>query len=74
MIVSSLPQGVEYMFGIVGVPVVEIATAAQEAGIKFIAMRNEQAVSNWPFKANKASRPLPKMLSGMTLRNFFHFP
>lgn len=33
------------MFGIVGVPVFEIATAAQAAGIKFISMRNEQAVS-----------------------------
>ncbi|CAG5121787.1 unnamed protein product [Candidula unifasciata] len=38
-------QGVEYMFGIVGVPVVEVATAAQAEGIKFIAMRNEQAAS-----------------------------
>ncbi|XP_025095568.1 2-hydroxyacyl-CoA lyase 1-like isoform X2 [Pomacea canaliculata] len=33
------------MFGIVGVPVFEIATAAQAAGIKFISMRNEQAAS-----------------------------
>ena len=32
------------MFGIVGVPVVEVAMAAQAAGIKFIHMRNEQAV------------------------------
>ena len=38
-------QGVEYMFGIVGVPVIEVAMAAQSAGIKFIHMRNEQAVS-----------------------------
>ena len=33
------------MFGIVGVPVIEVGMAAQAEGIKFIAMRNEQAVS-----------------------------
>ena len=33
------------MFGIVGIPVIEIAMAAQAAGIKYIGMRNEQAVS-----------------------------
>ncbi|XP_059171607.1 2-hydroxyacyl-CoA lyase 1-like [Physella acuta] len=38
-------QGVEYMFGIVGVPVIEIGIAAQSVGIKFVAMRNEQAAS-----------------------------
>ena len=37
-------QGVEYMFGIVGVPVFEVASAAQQEGIKYVAMRNEQAV------------------------------
>ncbi|XP_072572090.1 2-hydroxyacyl-CoA lyase 1 isoform X2 [Paramormyrops kingsleyae] len=31
------------MFGIVGVPVIEIAMAAQAAGIKYVGMRNEQA-------------------------------
>ncbi|CAI9551543.1 unnamed protein product [Staurois parvus] len=31
------------MFGIVGVPVIEIAIAAQIAGIKYVGMRNEQA-------------------------------
>ncbi|XP_004704066.1 2-hydroxyacyl-CoA lyase 1 [Echinops telfairi] len=36
-------QGVEYMFGIVGIPVTEIAVAAQALGIKYIGMRNEQA-------------------------------
>ncbi|PIO33922.1 hypothetical protein AB205_0166640, partial [Aquarana catesbeiana] len=34
---------VKYMFGIVGVPVIEIAIAAQVAGIKYVGMRNEQA-------------------------------
>ncbi len=38
-------QGVEYMFGVVGIPVVEVAGAAQVEGIKYIGMRNEQAVS-----------------------------
>ncbi|KAL2804306.1 2-hydroxyacyl-CoA lyase 1 isoform d [Daubentonia madagascariensis] len=36
-------QGVEYMFGVVGIPVIEIAVAAQELGIRYIGMRNEQA-------------------------------
>ena len=40
-------QGVEYMFGVVGIPVIEIAGAAQAEGIKYIGMRNEQAVSDW---------------------------
>ncbi|XP_069505013.1 2-hydroxyacyl-CoA lyase 1 isoform X2 [Ambystoma mexicanum] len=33
------------MFGIVGIPVIEVAVAAQAAGIKYIGMRNEQAAS-----------------------------
>ncbi|XP_071372202.1 2-hydroxyacyl-CoA lyase 1 isoform X3 [Centroberyx affinis] len=36
-------QDVEYMFGIVGVPIIEVAMAAQAAGIKYVGMRNEQA-------------------------------
>ncbi|XP_049622096.1 2-hydroxyacyl-CoA lyase 1 [Suncus etruscus] len=36
-------QNVEYMFGIVGIPVTEIALAAQEVGIRYVGMRNEQA-------------------------------
>lgn len=35
------------MFGIVGVPVIEIAMAAQAAGIKYVGMRNEQAVKHF---------------------------
>ncbi len=42
---SLKQQGVDYMFGIVGFPVVPIAMAAQKAGITFIGMRNEQAAS-----------------------------
>ncbi|OQR76834.1 2-hydroxyacyl-CoA lyase 1-like, partial [Tropilaelaps mercedesae] len=38
-------QGIEYMFGVVGVPVFEISMAAQQAGLKFIGMRNEQAAA-----------------------------
>eukprot|EP01083_Nonionella_stella_P025195 69393_1 len=38
-------QGVKYIFGIVGIPVTEIALCAQMIGIKFIGMRNEQAAS-----------------------------
>jgi len=36
-------QGVEYMFGIVGIPVIDVAIAAQSVGIKYVGMRNEQA-------------------------------
>uniref|UniRef100_A0A3P8ZN93 2-hydroxyacyl-CoA lyase 1 n=1 Tax=Esox lucius TaxID=8010 RepID=A0A3P8ZN93_ESOLU len=36
-------QNVEYMFGIVGVPIIEVAMAAQASGIKYVGMRNEQA-------------------------------
>lgn len=36
-------QGIEYMFGIVGIPVIELAMEAQAVGIKYIGMRNEQA-------------------------------
>jgi len=38
-------QGVEHVFGIVGIPVVPIALACQREGIKFYGMRNEQAAS-----------------------------
>lgn len=44
LIAESLKtQKVEYMFGIVGVPIIEVAMAAQAAGIKYVGMRNEQA-------------------------------
>ena len=38
-------QGVEWVFGIVGIPVMELALALQQAGINYVGMRNEQAVS-----------------------------
>ena len=38
-------QGVEFVFGVVGIPVVEVAGAAQVEEIKYIGMRKEQAVS-----------------------------
>lgn len=38
-------QDVGYMFGIVGIPVTEVAAAAQKLGIRYVGMRNEQAVS-----------------------------
>uniref|UniRef100_A0A8D3E4P6 2-hydroxyacyl-CoA lyase n=1 Tax=Scophthalmus maximus TaxID=52904 RepID=A0A8D3E4P6_SCOMX len=45
LIAESLKaQKVEYMFGIVGVPVIEVAMAAQAAGIRYVGMRNEQAL------------------------------
>ncbi|XP_030637083.1 2-hydroxyacyl-CoA lyase 1 isoform X1 [Chanos chanos] len=36
-------QNVEFMFGVVGVPIIEVAMAAQAAGVKYVGMRNEQA-------------------------------
>jgi 2-hydroxyacyl-CoA lyase 1 len=38
-------QGVEHMFGIVGYPVYNIASAAQKEGIRYFGFRNEQAAS-----------------------------
>lgn len=32
------------MFGIVGIPIIEVAFAAQQSQIKYIGMRNEQSV------------------------------
>lgn len=45
------------MFGIVGIPVTEIALAAQEVGIRYVGMRNEQAVSygSWGDELGKRS-------------------
>jgi 2-hydroxyacyl-CoA lyase 1 len=42
---SLKQQGVQFMFGIVGFPVQPIAAAAQEVGITYIGMRNEQSAS-----------------------------
>ena len=42
---SLRAQGVEFIFGIVGIPVIEVATACQQQDIHFISMRNEQAAS-----------------------------
>src|SRR4030042_1693390 len=46
LIARSLKRhGIEYMFGIVGVPVVPIAFASMQAGIKYYGMRHEQSAS-----------------------------
>ncbi|MEE9282370.1 MAG: thiamine pyrophosphate-binding protein [Myxococcota bacterium] len=42
---SLKQQGVDYMFGVVGFPVIPVAAAAQREGIKYFGMRNEQAAS-----------------------------
>jgi len=42
---SLSSQGIEYVFGIVGIPVMEIAIACQQEGIRYVGMRNEQAAS-----------------------------
>ncbi|RCH87675.1 2-hydroxyacyl-CoA lyase 1 [Rhizopus azygosporus] len=38
-------QGVQVVFGIVGIPVVEVAEACTAAGIRFIGFRNEQSAA-----------------------------
>ena len=51
---SLKEQGVEYMFGVVGIPIIEIAMRAQQYGIKYIGMRNEQSVHwSWKIKNKK---------------------
>uniref|UniRef100_A0A8C8A0G3 2-hydroxyacyl-CoA lyase n=1 Tax=Oryzias sinensis TaxID=183150 RepID=A0A8C8A0G3_9TELE len=50
-------QKVEYMFGIVGVPIIEVAMAAQAAGIKYVGMRNEQAVEACRLYSKFSARP-----------------
>uniref|UniRef100_A0AAV2MD55 2-hydroxyacyl-CoA lyase 1 n=1 Tax=Knipowitschia caucasica TaxID=637954 RepID=A0AAV2MD55_KNICA len=40
---SLRAQKVQFMFGVVGVPIIEVAMAAQAAGIRYVGMRNEQA-------------------------------
>jgi 2-hydroxyacyl-CoA lyase 1 len=42
---SLKQQGVDFMFGVVGFPVDRLARDAQDAGIKYVGMRNEQAAS-----------------------------
>jgi len=42
---SLKQQGVDYMFGVVGFPVIPIAYAAEAEGIIYVAMRNEQSAS-----------------------------
>lgn len=36
-------QGIEFVFGIVGIPVIELGMTLQSVGIKYVGMRNEQA-------------------------------
>src|SRR3972149_743563 len=44
LIARSLKQhGIEFMFGIVGVPVVPVAFAAMQEGIAYFGMRHEQS-------------------------------
>ena len=46
LIAKSLKkQGIDHLFGVVGFPVGPIAVAAQEEGINYVGMRNEQAAS-----------------------------
>ena len=42
---SLKQQGVDYMFGVVGFPVYDVAGAAQREGVRYLGFRNEQAAS-----------------------------
>ncbi|MFP8881422.1 MAG: thiamine pyrophosphate-binding protein, partial [Myxococcota bacterium] len=42
---SLKQQGVEYMFGVVGFPVIPIAAVAEQEGIRYLGFRNEQSAS-----------------------------
>jgi len=68
VVVEALKHlGVKYIFGVVGIPVVEIGVAAQQNGIKYIGMRNEQAacyaaqamgyLTGWPAACLAVSGP-----------------
>nr|CAD7399097.1 unnamed protein product [Timema cristinae] len=35
--------GLEYVFGVIGIPVVELSLAIQQAGLNYVGMRNEQS-------------------------------
>ena len=47
------------MFGVVGVPIVEVAIAAQQHGIHYVGMRNEQSVGGAEFSNFLNSTPPP---------------
>lgn len=42
---SLKEQGIEYVFGVPGIPVIQVAFKAQEYGLKYVAMRSEQSAS-----------------------------
>ncbi|XP_016087663.1 2-hydroxyacyl-CoA lyase 1-like [Sinocyclocheilus grahami] len=78
-------QNVEYMFGIVGVPIIEVAMAAQAAGIKYVGMGNEQAacyaasaigyLTGWPAVCLVVSGPgLIHALGGIANANMNCWP
>ena len=44
---SLKEQGIEYIFGVPGIPVIQVAFKAQEYGLKYVAMRSEQSVEKY---------------------------
>ena len=42
-------QGVKFVFGVVGIPVIEIAEACMQEGIKYVGMRNGITLYNHAF-------------------------
>lgn len=59
-------QRVDFVFGVVGVPVVELAIALQSAGVHYVGMRNEQAVSTLAGDSPHPRLFLCVCLSGVT--------
>ena len=54
---SLKQQGIDHLFGVVGFPVGPIAAAAQQEGINYIGMRNEQAASSAAQCSRKVRMP-----------------
>src|SRR5499425_112672 len=42
---SLKQQGIDHLFGVVGFPITAIAVAAQQEGVAYLGMRNEQSAS-----------------------------
>ncbi|GFR22286.1 hypothetical protein TNCT_65641 [Trichonephila clavata] len=70
---SYIFKGIKYAFGVVGIPVVEVASALQEAGIKFIGMQNEQLEMQLKFVNFIDKNCFQIMLDGFDSTDLFLF-
>ena len=64
IVARTLQQlGVQVIFGVVGIPVMEVAEACQQAGVRFVGFRNEQAAS---YAASAWGKALPSIYTVTT--------